>query len=111
MSSPIRFHLDEHVPAAVAVGLRRKGIDVTAPHEVGLTGALDPDHLNFARAEGRVIVTHDPDFTRLHAQGVSHAGIAYCHQEKYTVGELIGVLVVVHGVLTAEEMIDTLEYL
>ena len=111
MSSPIRFHLDEHVATAVAVGLRRRGIDLTMPHEVGLSGADDLQHIEFARSEGRVIVTHDRDFTRHHSQAVSHAGIAYCHQDKYSVGELLSVLVVLHGVLTAEEMVDTLEFL
>ena len=31
MTVMIRFHLDEHVPTAVALGLRRRGIDVTTP--------------------------------------------------------------------------------
>jgi hypothetical protein len=36
MSERIRYHLDENVSFAIAQGLRRAGIDVTIPREVGL---------------------------------------------------------------------------
>ena len=72
--TPIRFHLDEHVPDAVARGLRRRGIDVTTTDEAGLTAARDIEHVAFALLENRVIVTHDEDFLKLHADGVAHYG-------------------------------------
>lgn len=111
MPTPIRFHLDEHVAPAVAEGLRRRGIDVTETHEVGLSGADDPAHLAFALRVKRVIVTHDRDFPRWHTQGVAHAGIAYCYQQKYSIGELVRALLLVRDCLSAEEMEGTLEYL
>jgi predicted nuclease of predicted toxin-antitoxin system len=61
MPTSVRFHLDEHVSPAGAEGLRRRGIDVTLTHEVGLSGADDPEHIEFALRENRVIVTHDRD--------------------------------------------------
>ena len=36
MARTMRFHLDEHVPHAIAEGLRRRGIDVTTTVEAGL---------------------------------------------------------------------------
>ena len=36
----IRFHLDEHVDGAVAVGLRRRNIDVTTTAQAGLLALL-----------------------------------------------------------------------
>jgi predicted nuclease of predicted toxin-antitoxin system len=78
MPTSLRFHLDEHVSPAVAEGLRRRGIDVTLTHEVGLSGADDAEHIAFALQENRVIVTHDRDFPRWHSAGVKHAGIVYC---------------------------------
>jgi predicted nuclease of predicted toxin-antitoxin system len=107
----IRFHLDEHVPTAVALGLRRRGIDVTTTVETGLAGAADEDHIAFALSQGRVIVTHDEDFLVLHSRGVRHAGIAYCHQGDRSVGELLRALVLVRGRLTPEEMENRLEFL
>ncbi|MGH7130229.1 MAG: DUF5615 family PIN-like protein, partial [Planctomycetaceae bacterium] len=76
----IRFHLDEHIDAAVAEGLRHRGIGVTTTVETGLSGADDEAHLAFALNEHRVVMTHDDDFLVLHAAGTPHAGIAYCHQ-------------------------------
>ncbi|HEY3026906.1 MAG TPA: DUF5615 family PIN-like protein [Pyrinomonadaceae bacterium] len=62
MADRIRFHLDEHVDPAIATALRRAGIDVTTTNDAGLRTKDDEVHLNFARSEGRVIVTRDQDF-------------------------------------------------
>ncbi len=107
----IRLHLDEHVHPAVAAGLRHRGIDVTTTTEAGLGGADDEDQLAFARSQGRVIVTHDDDFLALHARGVAHAGIAYCHQQSRTVGELLRALLLLCECLTGEEMQGQVEFL
>ncbi len=74
MPRTTRYHLDEHIDFAVAQGLRRRGIDVTTPADAGLLGAEDPDHIAFAVANGRVIFSNDPDFLRLHDQGVEKNG-------------------------------------
>jgi predicted nuclease of predicted toxin-antitoxin system len=84
------FHLDENVHLAVAEALRRRGIDATTPSDADLIGASDAQQLAFAGDEGRVLVTHDADFLRLHAQGVEHAGIVFCHAGRRTLRELIG---------------------
>ncbi len=107
----IRFHLDEHVPTAVALGLRRRGIDVTTTVETSLAGAADKEHIAFALSQDRVIVTHDEDFLVLHSRGVRHAGIVYCHQGDRSVGELLRLLVLVRECLTPEEMENRLEFL
>ena len=62
MARTMRFHLDEHLPHAIAEGLRRRGIDVTTTVEAGLRGASDDVHLAYALEQRRVIVTNDPDF-------------------------------------------------
>jgi hypothetical protein len=67
--------------------------------------------LAFAVREQRVLVTHDLDFPRCHAAGVRHSGIAYCYQQKYSIGELVRALLLLRDCLSAEEMQGTLEYL
>ena len=111
MNNKIRFHLDEHVPHSVAVALRRRGIDVTTTIEAGLRQASDLAHLEFSQREVRVIVTHDADFLRYHAQGMSHAGIAYCKKDTKSVGEIIETLRLMAEIMTIEEMQNTVEYL
>jgi predicted nuclease of predicted toxin-antitoxin system len=108
---PIRFHLDEHISAHIAAGLRRRSIDVTTAPEAGLIGATDLAHLEFAASSRRVVVTQDEDFLRLHAQGVSHAGIAYCRQRSMSLGELLRRVVLIHDLLSPEEMAGRVEFL
>jgi predicted nuclease of predicted toxin-antitoxin system len=105
----ICFHLDEHISAGIAAGLRRRNIDVTTAAEAGLTGVTDSTHLEFAASSGRVVVTQDDDFLRLHAQGVSHAGIAYCQQQSMSVGEMLRRLI--HDLLSPGEMAGRVEFL
>jgi hypothetical protein len=100
----IRFHLDESVTTAVAVGLRLRGIDVTTTNDAGLLGATDPEQLAHALAEGRVLVTHDDDFLTLHAQGAPHAGIAFAPPGRRTIGQIVLALVDLWRTRTAEEM-------
>jgi hypothetical protein len=64
-----------------------------------------------AHANSRVIVTLDRDFLRLDAAGHPHSGILYFVSPRRTVGVLIETLAVVHGVLTAAEMIGRVEYM
>lgn len=111
MAPTIRFHLDEPVAGAVALGLRARSIDVTTARDVGLAGASDDEQLAFAVTHGRVLVTHDADFLRLHAEGRSHAGIVFCHQRTATVGGLIRGLALIHAILSAGDMTNHVEFL
>ena len=104
MSDEVRFHLDEHVPRAIATGLRRRGIDVSTSGESALLGADDEKQLEFCNHSGRALVTHDQDFLRLHSAGVSHSGIIYCKQGSRGVGEILRRLMVIHGSFTADEI-------
>ncbi len=76
-----------------------------------MQGASDEDQLSFAREEGRVIVTNDRHFLKLHAAGVPHAGIAYCEQQKRSVGDLIRLLALLAECLPPEEMAGKVEFL
>ena len=97
----VRFHLVEHISGSIAVGLRRRGIDVTTSTECGLAGADDESQLTFAASTERVIVTQDADFLRHHANGMPHQGIAYCRQGSLTVGAMTRRLMLIHGSLSA----------
>src|SRR5687768_3673746 len=103
MTDKIRFHLDENVDSAVADGLRRRGVDVTMSNDVGLIGARDDAQLEYAVAEERVIFTHDADYFSL-AQQRDHWGLAYCHPEARSIGQILAGLLLIHDCLTPEEM-------
>ena len=52
MSSSIRFYLDEHIPNAIAEGVRRRGIDVLTISEAAKLGASDEEHFTYAASKG-----------------------------------------------------------
>lgn len=106
----ISYYLDEHVARAVALGLRRRGVDVLTVQEAGLAGGSDVSHLAFAASQGRATFTQDDDFLRLHTQGVSHAGIIY-GPRRMAVGDVIRGLVLISNVLTPDEMHNHVEFL
>lgn len=111
MMNKIKFHLDEHIDHAVARALRSRGVNVTTSTEIGLISVTDQEQLNYATLEMRVLVTQDEDFLALHAAGIEHAGICYCHQQKHSIGDLMRLLLLVHDCLAPEEMLNHVEYL
>jgi predicted nuclease of predicted toxin-antitoxin system len=107
----MRFHVDEHISRGLVLGLRSHGHDVTTPSDVGLSEAGDQPHVEFTLREDRVIITHDRDFLVKHAQGTRHAGILYCHQQKYSIGQLLTMCLLVADCYTQEEMRGRVEFL
>lgn len=62
----MKFYLDEDLPPSVAQIARNQGLDVTSVHEEGRHGLSDPEQLEHAAAEGRVLVTRNRnDFIEL----------------------------------------------
>ena len=111
MARTIRFHLDEHVDPTVAAGLRRRGVDVSTTSERNLIGEEDEIHWQLVVSEQRVLVTSDSDFLNFHDQGRPHWGLAYCHQQSRTIGQLIHSLELVWEVLEPADMQNRVEYL
>jgi hypothetical protein len=111
MPQTIRFHLDEDTDPAIAAGLRRYRIDVTTSQETRLLGVVDTVQLSHAHIEGRVLFTHDSDHLALSALGFKHSGIAYCHQRKRSVGEIIVGLVLLWELLEPDEMRNRVEFI
>jgi hypothetical protein len=107
----IKYQLDENIHGAVAPGLRRRGVEVHTAAELALIGTSDDEQLARATADGRVLVTHDDDFLALHASGMQHAGIAFCHPKRARIGHLVLSLTRLWRTRTAEEMQGSVEFL
>jgi predicted nuclease of predicted toxin-antitoxin system len=61
----MKLLLDQGLPRSTVLHLRSAGIEATHVGEQGLAAASDGTILEFARGEGRVIVTLDADFHTL----------------------------------------------
>jgi hypothetical protein len=44
-------------------------------------------------------------------QGATHAGIAYCQQQSMSIGEMLRRLILIHDLLSPEEMLGRVEFL
>lgn len=111
MSEAIAFYTDQHFPGPVIHGLRRQSVDILSALEAGRCGFSDSDQLAFATANERVMVTFDSDYLALHNAGIQHAGIAWCPQRKYRIGELVRVLLLLHMTVNSEMMRNHVEHL
>lgn len=111
MPRTIRFHLDEHAAHAVADGLRRLGIDVTTTTDANLLGSADAAQIAYGLAQERVIFTEDDDFLILAATGTIHAGLAYCHQNTRSIGQIIRALELIWQVYEPHEMKNRIEFI
>lgn len=86
--SAIRLLLDEDVRPTLAAALRARGYDAVAVSELGKKGTKDPDLIEWASREKRVILSHNVrDFPRLSGErakaGLLHAGIVVAEQSDF----------------------------
>jgi predicted nuclease of predicted toxin-antitoxin system len=107
----IRFLLDEHVPHAIAHGLRLRGVDVVTLVDAELISKSDVAILDYALEAQLVVFTQDDDFLRLAAEGTRHAGIVYCPQGKHNIGEVVQFLKLISECFESSEMNGQIEYL
>ena len=80
-------------------------------NEAGLLGAEDEEHLRFALAERRTIMTHDEGFLVFHSQRRSPYGIVFCRTESRTIGQIVQSLVLIDVCQTTDEMRDHVEFI
>ncbi|MBI4557872.1 MAG: DUF5615 family PIN-like protein [Candidatus Hydrogenedentes bacterium] len=111
MADEVRFYLDEHIPNAVAQGLRRRRIDVLTTFEARRGGSPDKDQMRFAARQGWIIVTGDADYLAAAALGESHAGIVFLTEHAHSVGRIVSHLTLIHDQLTAVDMTNRVEFL
>ncbi|MCO6488131.1 MAG: DUF5615 family PIN-like protein [Phaeodactylibacter sp.] len=69
---------DENIQSEVVSYLRNEGFEVKYVNEEGLEGEPDQKLLEMAKAENRVVITHDSDFGRLiFTQKIDFVGVIY----------------------------------
>lgn len=111
----LRIYTNESVHVAVAIGLKRRGVDAWSARDVGNLGLSDEEQLQYASREKATIFTHDDDFLRLAhkwtLQGKEHWGIIYAQVQKFSIGECIRRLMNYALVLKGEDLKNHVEFL
>jgi hypothetical protein len=108
---PIKFYTDTHIAKAIAVQSRERGVDIIRCEDVNMASATDVQHLEYATAEGRTMISADEDFPKLHAEwqasGKDHAGIIYVKPErKDLIGAIVEYLDFLHQAIEGAANID-----
>jgi hypothetical protein len=117
VADAVRYFFDEHVSHSVTNGMRRHGADVLTVQEAGRRRLPDEEQIRFATSGGRVVVTIDIDYVTwaadFLARGEEFAGIVYCAPRRYLYhpSRLLQDLLILHGVYTADDMLNRVEYL
>jgi predicted nuclease of predicted toxin-antitoxin system len=107
--------MDVHVPYAITIALRLRGVDVLTAQEDNSQELEDVALLDRATALGRILFTRDDDLLREGAlrqkRGESFVGIIYAHQLNISVGQCVIDLELVAAASDSDEWIGRIEYL
>src|SRR5262245_17765072 len=111
----IALYIDENIPRAITEGLRWRSIDVLTVQEDGVAGIADPDVLNRATLQGRVLFTFDQDFlveaaTR-QAVGIEFAGVIYAHPLQVSVRQCLDDLEIIAKAGEPEDLFNCVQHL
>lgn len=93
--------MDQHVPRAITVGLRLRGVDVLTAADDRASRFSDRELLDRATALGRALFTQDDDLlaeaARRQQEGIPFGGVIYAHQLQVTIGVCIRDLELIAG--------------
>jgi hypothetical protein len=107
--------MDVHVPHAITLGLRLRGVDVLTAQEDNARRLHDSELLDRATILGRVLFSRDADLlaeaTARQRGGLSFAGVVYAHQLQVTIGRCIDDLEFLATATDPTDLEDRVEYL
>jgi hypothetical protein len=107
--------MDHHVPKAITLALRVRGIDVLTAHEDGADQLDDRNLLRRAHELRRVLFTQDDDLleeaAKCHRVSESFSGVIYAHQLRVTIGACVQDLEIIAKSAGEQELQDQVIYL
>lgn len=111
----LALYMDQHVPRAITVGLRLRGVDVLTAFEDGSSTLPDPALLDRASELNRVLFPQDDDLlieaTRRQRENVPFHGVIYAHQLRVPIGICIRDLELIATVGDPEDLVNNFMFL
>src|SRR5258708_35856982 len=107
--------MDQHVPKAISVGLRLRGVDVLTAYEDSAAELSDPHLLDRAQQLQRVLFTQDDDLlreaSRRQQDRNSFPGIIYAHQLHVSIGTCVHDLELIAKIGAPADLINQIQFL
>ena len=107
--------MDQHIPRAITVGLRLRGIDVITAFEDKASEMNDSELLNRASELGRVLFTQDNDLiteaAKRQKNGIHFQGVIYAHQLRISIGACVNDLEIIVKAAEPDELVNTVVFL
>jgi predicted nuclease of predicted toxin-antitoxin system len=102
----VSFYFDEMVQRAAAEELIKQGYQVILAVDAGMAEKTDPEHLQYATAQGLVLVTYDRKFAGLTSQKTNHTGlVCLTIEQQGNVGAMVRLLAKFAEQYTPDEVI------
>jgi predicted nuclease of predicted toxin-antitoxin system len=112
---PVALYMDVHIPRAITLELRLRGVDVITSQEDSTARLLDPELLDRASFLQRVLVTFDDDLLkeakRRQANSIAFVGVIYARLLHISIGDAVRDLEIIAKAAQAEDMLNRVEYL
>ncbi len=111
----VSLYMDHHIPKAITVGLRLRGVDVVTAQEDGADHLDDDLLLKRAHELKRALFTQDDDLlakaTKCQRDGCLFSGVIYGHQLRVTIGVCIQELEIIAKSAEPEELENQVVFL
>ena len=111
----INIYMDQHVPRAITIGLRQRGVDVLTAYEDGSSELEDSDLLERANLLKRALFTRDDDLIVIAVQrqrkNIQFYGVIYAHQLQASIGTCIHDLEIIAKTGEPEDLIGQVKFL
>lgn len=89
----VSLYMDHHIPNAITIGLRLRGIDILTSYEDGTDQLGDELLLKRAHELERALFTQDDDLlavaAKFYREKIPFSGVIYGHQLRVTIGVCI----------------------
>ena len=111
---PVTLYMDVHIPRAITLELRLRGVDVVTSQEDNTTRLSDSDLLQRATLLQRALVTFDDDLKeakRCQLNSITFAGVIYARLLRISTGDCIRDLEIIAKAAESEDIANRVEYL
>lgn len=111
----LQLYMDHHVPAAITLGLRGRGVNCLTALEYGSEELPDAELLARARERRRVLFSMDDDLLAISAAWLRttqpFSGLIYAHPLRITIGQAVRDLELMASILEPQDMANRIDHL